>query len=224
MAATLTPLGPDRQVWEDDPRGCDRSDTVIRIAQCLLLAAAGALWLASRLTWVVVGSADGLGPAKTTELRGATWSTALLPLAVLLLAAALAALAVRGWAMRAVAILLAVVSCALGYLGITLITMPDVGPRGAALAGVEVVNLVSSERHLAGAIITLVSAAAVLAAAVLLIRSAASAQATKYTAPGAPRTEPGRPAEAQQLSERGMWDALDEGEDPTAGRSDWEGR
>lgn len=192
---------------------------MIRIAQLLLLAAAGALWVASRLPWVAVGSADGLGPPKTTTLNGATWSTALLPLAVLLVAAALAALAVRGWAMRAVAVLLAVASFALGYLGITLITMPDVGPRGAALAGVEVVNLVSSERHLTGAVITLIAAAAVLVAAVLLMRSAVTAQVAKYTAPGTRR-----PEGSEELSARGMWDALDEGEDPTVTRSDLEGR
>ena len=121
--------------------------------------------------------------------------------------------------MRIVAVLLAVVSFALGYLAITLITIPDVGPRGAALAGVEVVNLVSSERHLAGAAITLVSAAAVLFAAVLLMRSAVVAHAAKYVAPGASGT-----AASEVLSERGMWDALDEGADPTVSRSDLEGR
>ncbi len=196
---------------------------MIRIAQLVLLAAAGALWVASRLPWVAVGSADGLGQPKTTTLNGATWATALLPLAVLLLAAALAALAVRGWAMRAVAILLAAVSFALGYLGITLITMPDVGPRGAALAGVEVVNLVSSQRHLTGAVITLVSAAAVLLAAVLLMRAAVTGHGAgtvaRYTAPGAART-----GGSEKLSERGMWDALDEGEDPTVSSPDLEGR
>ncbi len=192
---------------------------MIRVAQLLLVVAAGALWVASRLPWVTIGSADGLGPAKTTTLNGAVWSTALLPLAVLLLAAALAALAVRGWTMRIVAVLLAVVSFALGYLAITLITIPDVGPRGAALAGVEVVNLVSSERHLAGAVITLASAAAVLVAAVLLMRSAVVAHAAKYVAPGASGT-----AASEVLSERGMWDALDEGADPTVSRSDLEGR
>jgi len=196
---------------------------VIRVAQLLLLAAAGALWVASRLPWVTVGSADGLGQPKTTTLNGAAWSTALLPLAVLLLAAALAALAVRGWAMRAVAMLLSVVSFALGYLGVTLITMRDVGPRGAALARVEVVNLVSSERHIVGAVITLAAAAAVLVAAALLMRSAVSTRAAdtaaKYTAPGT-----ARPAASEVRSERGMWDALDDGEDPTLGGLDLEGR
>lgn len=193
---------------------------MIRLAQLLLVVAALVLWVASRLPWVSVGSADGLGQPKTTTLDGATWSTALLPLAVLLIAAALAGLAVRGSLLRAVALLLAVVSFALGYLGITLISMPDVGPRGAELAGVSVTTLVSSQRHLTGAVVTLVAAAAVLLAAVLLMRAAVSPahESTKYAAPGSVRSG------ADGVSERGMWDALDEGRDPTDLRSEKEGR
>ena len=193
---------------------------MIRVAQLLLVASALALWAASRLPWVSVGSFDGLGQPKTVTLNGAAWSTALLPLAVLLIAAALAALAVRGWVLRAVAALLAAVSFALGYLGITLLVMPDVGPRGAELAGVEVATLVSSERHPAGAVVTLIAALGVLLAAVALMRSAVSAahQVTKYAAAGTAR--PGSTGE----SERGMWDALDEGRDPTDTRSEKEGR
>ena len=193
---------------------------MIRVAQLLLVTAALALWVASRLPWVSVGSADGLGPLKNVTLNGAVWSTALLPLAVLLVAAALAGLAVRGWLLRAVAVLLAVVSFALGYLGITLLVMPDVGPRGAELAGVDVATLVSSERHPAGAVVTLIAAAGVLLAAMLLMRSAVSTahQVAKYAAPGTAR----QGNEGQ--SERGMWDALDEGRDPTDSRSEKEGR
>ena len=52
------------------------------------------------------------------------------------------------------------------------------------------------------------------------MRSAvSSAHTAKYVAPGTPRI-----AAPDVLSERGMWDALDEGKDPTANRSDWEGR
>lgn len=194
---------------------------MIRVAQLILVAGALALWLASRLTWVSVGSFDGLGPPKTTTLDGATWSTALLPLAVLLVAAALAGLAVRGWLLRAVAVLLAVVSFALGYLGISLLTMPDVGPRGAELAGVKVATLVSSERHPVGAVVTLVAALGVLVAAVLLMRSAVSAahQSARYGATAGP-AGPGGGNE----SERVMWDALDEGRDPTVNRAETEGR
>ncbi|MDT5211746.1 MAG: hypothetical protein QOF67_4161, partial [Mycobacterium sp.] len=78
---------------------------MIRLAQLLLLVSAGALWVASRMTWVEVQSFDGLGQPKTTALTGASWSTALVPLAVLLLAAAVAALAVRGWPLQLFAVL-----------------------------------------------------------------------------------------------------------------------
>ena len=52
------------------------------VGQVLLVVAAGALWLASRMTWVQVRSFDGLGQPETATLNGATWSTALVPLAV----------------------------------------------------------------------------------------------------------------------------------------------
>lgn len=201
---------------------------MIRIAQLLLLASAAVLWVASRLPWVSVTSFDELGPPRVFTLSGADWSTALLPLAVLLLAAALAGLAVRGWLLRSVALLLAVACFVVGYLGISLFAMPDVGPRGAELAGVPVATLVASERHGTGAALTLVAAVGALAAAVLMMRSAVSAaRAAKYAAPGETVG-----TGAAGASERGIWDALDDGRDPTdegaaaprATESDTEGR
>ena len=187
---------------------------MIRVAQLLLVLAAGALWVASRLTWVSVTAFDGLSPPRTSTLSGAEWSTALLPLALLLLTAALAALAVRGWLLRVLALLVDLACFALGYLGISLIVMPDVGPRGAELAGVQIVNLVASQRYIAGAVLTTVAAVGALFAAVLLMRSAVSSahEARKYAAPGASGA-----TVATAMSERGMWDALDEGHDPTHG-------
>ena len=76
---------------------------MIRTGQLMLVLAAVGLWVAARLTWVTVTSADGLGQPKTTTLSGGTWSTVLIPLAVLLLAAAIAGLAVHGWGLRVVA-------------------------------------------------------------------------------------------------------------------------
>ncbi len=182
---------------------------MIRIAQLLLVLSAGGLWAASRMPWVSVRSADGLGPEKTVDLNGAAWSSVLLPLAMLLLAAALAGLAVRGVWLRLVALLVAVTCLALGYLGVAMFVTPDVGPRGAALAGVSIMTLVHSERHLAGAVVTLVAALAALVAAALLMRATASA-AHPSSGPEA-GTGPG----SSGISERGMWDALDEGRDPT---------
>ena len=116
------------------------------------MVAAAALWVASRLPWVVIRSFDGLGPPKAVTLSGASWSTALLPLAVLMLATAVAALAVRGWPLRVLAALLALASFAVGYLGVSLWAIPDVAVRGADLAHIPLVSLVGSERHYWGAV------------------------------------------------------------------------
>ncbi|WP_406815868.1 TIGR02234 family membrane protein [Mycobacterium sp. M23085] len=213
---------------------------LIRIAQLLLVVAAGTLWAASRLPWVVIRSFDGLGPPKQVTLAGAAWSTALLPLALLLLAGAVAALAVRGWRLRVLAGLLALVSLAVGYLGISLWALPDVAFRGAELAHISVMSLVGSERRYWGAGVTVAGAACTLIAAVLLMRSAsdsgsARSSAIKYSAPATRRSIVRREAadgamleepETPGMSERMIWDALDEGRDPTdrPSESDTEGR
>ena len=215
------------------------SRLTIGIAQVLLVVAAGLLWTASRLPWVVVRSFDGLGPPKSVTLSGASWSTALLPLALLMVATAVAAVAVRGWPMRLLAGLLAAASFAVGYLGISLWVIPDVAVRGADLAHIPMVSLVGSERHYWGAGVAVASAVCTLVAAVLLMRSAlifgADAESTaKYAAPAARRSmargdgasQDNAAAPTGHMSERMIWDALDEGRDPTDSphESDTEGR
>ncbi|BBZ39279.1 TIGR02234 family membrane protein [Mycobacterium conspicuum] len=207
-----------------------------RIAQLLLVVAAGALWAASRVPWVVIRSFDGLGPPKSVTLSGGTWSTALLPLAVLQLAAAVAALAVRGWALRVLAALLALVSFAVGYLGVSLWAVPDVAVRGADLAHIALVTLVGTERHYWGAAAAVLSAVCTLIAAVLLMRAGPARNGTtRYAAPGARRAaargDNGENVDTPDtggpdISERMIWDALDEGRDPTdrPGDPDTEGR
>ncbi|MDF2825664.1 MAG: rane protein [Mycobacterium sp.] len=209
---------------------------MIRLAQLLLVIAALGLWVASRLPWVEVTSFDGLGQPKTVTLNGATWSTALLPLALLLLAAAVAVLAVRGWSLRALAILVAAVSGLTAYLAITQWVVRDVSIRGADLAEVTVASLVGSQRFHWGAVLTLVAAVLSLVAGVLLLRCAGAGKATttKYVAPAARRAAARDSADEQlpdnrrtdaadsdaSMSERMIWDALDEGRDPTAGGGD----
>ncbi len=191
----------------------------IRIAQALLVLAAAGLWAASRLTWVDVRTFDGLSPPKLVTLSGAAWSSALVPLALVLLATAVAALAVRGWPLRMLAVLVAVVSLATGYLAISFWVVPDVAVRGADLAHVPVLTLVGSQRHYAGPVITLSTAICTLVGAVLLMRAAASARGavTKYLSPAARRSMAQRD---EIMSERMIWDALDEGEDPTQDPTD----
>jgi uncharacterized membrane protein (TIGR02234 family) len=191
----------------------------IRIAQVLLVASAVGLWAASRLTWVDLRTFDGLSPPKLTTLSGAAWSAALLPLALVLLATAVAALAVRGWALRVLALLVALASLAAGYLAVSTLELPDVAVRAAELARVPLVELVGSQRHYPGPVITMVAAACMLIAAVLLMRAATSARgaATKYLTPAARRSAATR--DDGPMSERMIWDELDEGRDPTESSS-----
>jgi uncharacterized membrane protein (TIGR02234 family) len=197
----------------------------VRLAQLLLVLAALGLWLASRLAWVAVVSFEGLGQPRTVTLSGASWSTALVPLAVLLLAAAVAALAVRGWLLRVLAVLVAVASAAAAYLAISLWVLPDVSVRAADLAQVPVAALVSSQRHYQGAAVALTAAVCALAGAVLLMRGAAKASAgqVKYASLAERRAGALRSYSRGRMSERMMWDAIDEGQDPT-GDSKTEGR
>jgi uncharacterized membrane protein (TIGR02234 family) len=191
---------------------------VTRVAQLLLVLSALALWVASRLTWIDVTSFDGLGQPKSTALAGATWSTALVPLAAVVLAAAVAALAVRGWVLRLVGVLVAAATVGMGYLGIGLWVLRDVGARAADLAQIPVTALLGTQRHHLGAVLTLVAAGCALAGAVLLVRSAAMAgrqSAGRYLAPAAKREAVRRDGGEDGMSERMIWDALDEGQDPT---------
>ncbi|MGH3632728.1 TIGR02234 family membrane protein [Mycobacterium sp.] len=201
-----------------------RGRLAIRIAQVLLVLAAAGLWAASRLPWAAVTSFDGLGQPKTVTLPGAAWSAALLPLALLLLVTAVAAVAVRGWPLRVLAVLVAAVSLATGYLAISLWVVHDVAVRAADLAHISLLTLAGSQRYHTGAGIALTAAAGTLAGAVLLMHSATSGGTAKYAAPTVRRSMARR--EDGAASERMIWDALDEGRDPTETRhdADTEGR
>jgi uncharacterized membrane protein (TIGR02234 family) len=190
---------------------------VIRVGQLLLVLAAMGLWVASRLPWVVLRSFDGLGPPRTTTLSGATWSNALVPFAVLLLAAAVAALAVRGWLLRLLSLLVALVSAGASYLAISLWTTRDVAARAAYLSDAQVQSLVGSSRQHWGAALTLACALATVLAAVLLMRVAVkgSSPAEKYASPTQRRAVAVHGDPRATMSERKMWDELDEGGDPT---------
>ena len=186
---------------------------MIRLAQLLLLVSAGALWVASRMVWVEVQSFDGLGQPKTTALTGGSWSTALIPLAAILLVAAVAPIAVRGWRLGLLALIIAGVSAVMAYMAISLWVIRDVAVRAAHLAEVQVADLMGTQRHHGGAVLTLVAAIGALVGAVLLMRSVAKPR------PEVDRYERRRsapsPNDGASTSERAIWDALDEGRDPT---------
>jgi uncharacterized membrane protein (TIGR02234 family) len=76
---------------------------------------------------------------------------------------------------------------------------------------------VGSSRQNWGAVLTLVAAVATLLAAVLLMRSAVrgTSRTEKYMSPARRRTAAGGGDAPATASERTIWDALDEGDDPT---------
>jgi uncharacterized membrane protein (TIGR02234 family) len=186
---------------------------VTRFAPLLLVLSAAALWGASRMVWVDVQSFDGLGQPKTTALIGGTWSTALVPLAAILLVAAVAPIAVRSWRLGVLAVIIAGMSAVMGYLAISLWVIRDVAVRAVHLAGVPAADLMGTQRHYGGAILTLVAAVSTLVGAVVLLRSVAKPR------PEVDRYERRRraqsPPDDADASDRVMWDALDEGRDPT---------
>lgn len=186
---------------------------MIRVAQLGLVVAAAALWVASRMTWVEVTSFDGLGQPRTVALSGASWSTALSPLAMLLAAAAVAALAVRGWPMRVLAVLVAAASAGLAYLAISVWIIRDVAVRASHLADAPVADIIGTQRHYGGAVITMVAAVLALGCATLLVRSAGKQRsaAARFSRRQTVETDD----HDAVMSERMLWDALDEGRDPT---------
>ena len=195
------------------------------LGQLVLLVAAAALWVASRMTWVEVSSFDGLGQPQTATLNGGAWSTALVPLAVILLAAVLKSTIGPRWQLRLLAVIVGALSAAMAYLAISLWVVPDVAVRAAGLAEVPVADLLGTQRHYWGAVVTLIAAALTLAGAVLLLRAPVKVVSDddKYEAPARRREAARRRAPGgDDLSERMMWDALDEGRDPT--KPDTEGR
>ncbi len=195
------------------------------IGQLLMVLAAGALWVSSRMTWVEVSSFDGLGQPKTTTLNGGAWSTALVPLALILLAAVLKSTVGPRWQLRLLAFVVGALSAAMAYLAISLWVVPDVAVRAAGIADVPVAELVGTQRHYGGAVITLVAAVLTLVGAVLLLRAPVKVVADdeKYEAPARRREAARRRVTAgDDMSERMMWDALDDGRDPT--KPDTEGR
>ena len=196
----------------------------MRVAQLLLLLAAGALWVASRMSWVVVNSADGLGQPQTATLNGGAWSSALVPLAIILVAGVLKSAVGPRWQLRLLAVVVGCLSAVMAYLAISLWVVVDVSVRAADLAGVPLAELVSTQRHYWGAVVTLSASVLTLAGAVLFMRAPVkdASDDEKYEVPARRREAARQRPAGSDMSERMMWDALDEGRDPT--KPDSEGR
>lgn len=193
------------------------------VAALLLAVAALCLWGASRMTWVTVTSADGLGEERVTDLDGGTWAAATTPLALALLAAIAAAFAVRGWLLRVVGLLVAIVAVVAAIPAIGLLTGGASNEKASDIAGFERVatQVTATEVATVPAVLVLLGSVVALIAAIVLIRkpTATGGLSSKYDSPAARRDAAAKrgaaDAEDESPSQRMLWDALDAGEDPT---------
>ncbi|MBE7160210.1 MAG: TIGR02234 family membrane protein [Williamsia herbipolensis] len=213
----------------------------VRTAAVLLVLAAAALWGASRLPWATLTAQDGLSPARDFTVHGSDWSPWLTPVAIVLVAAVAATVALKGWALRLTALVVAVIGIVSVLPVISLLTGDDPGAyaaRSIDLAGRYQVASVDTRPWVA--IVVVLGAVLAVSAATVLLRVArgATSMSSRYRSPAARRAEleetvfaeraaaerqdpsatttgdaPADPSE--QVTERMLWDALDTGADPT---------
>ena len=206
-----------------EPTSASRGTAVPRTL--LLALSAAALWGSSRMTWVHLTSSDGKTLERTRDLDGSTWAAAMTPLALALLAAIAASFAVRGWALRVVGLLVALVAVAVAVPAVQLLVSGASADRAVDLAELSGhPEDLSTTFSVLPALLALVGAVAALGAAVLLMRKppVRGGLSSKYDNPAARREaaaklgQGDKPASDEPVTQRMLWDALDAGEDPTA--------
>ncbi|MBP2523272.1 MULTISPECIES: TIGR02234 family membrane protein [Rhodococcus] len=206
-----------------EPTSASRGTAVPRTL--LLALSAAALWGSSRMTWVHLTSSDGKTLERTTDLDGSTWAAAMTPLALALLAAIAASFAVRGWALRVVGLLVALVAVAVAVPAVQLLVSGASADRAVELAELSGhPEDLSTTVSVLPALLALLGAVAALGAAVLLMRKppVRGGLSSKYDNPAARREaaaklgQGDKPASDEPVTQRMLWDALDAGEDPTA--------
>lgn len=199
------------------------------IASLLLIAAAGVLWGASRMTWAEVYAEDGLSEPRIFAVTGADWSPWLVAVALFFLAALVVQFVLHGIMLRLVAVLVALAGVAVAVPAITLINSGDTDTYAADVIDLPArYDVVAITSRTGAGIVVLVAAACAVIGAVAMLRSATggSKMSSKYTSPAARREELERRVFAERerreagqdagaASERELWEALDHGVDPT---------
>ncbi len=198
-----------------------------------LMIGAGALvvWVSSRMRWITVDAFDDKSGQATQSLVGATWSTEIMALALVLAAACVAGLVLRRGGRRVIGIVSAAVAVGASLSPLSLLTGEPDAQRAHQLltSGIasqkansptllsEWAEITNITTHPAAALIGIVGCALALFGGVLLAMrpGANTVKGNQYERKQA-RAEKIRTdlAEAPD-SGRVMWDALDEDIDPT---------
>ncbi len=162
----------------------------MRRALLLCLVGAGLALLSSSRAWSnrIVDHGPSL-PLERISLTGDTLAPGLRPLALVGLAAVLALLATRGWARRVIGLLVLGSGVGIGYLALAERPTASTGWSWVALAGGVVLA--------GGGVLT------------FLKGHRWGGLSDAYRTPAAR-------ADSAPVTDKGVWDALDRGEDPTA--------
>ncbi len=164
----------------------------LTIAAVLLALSAAALWGSSRLAWASLVAADGIGVPRDFTVRGGDWSSYLTPLAIVLVAAIAAAVSLRGWALRILAVVVAVIGIVAVAPAISLLT----GEGGVTYAAKAIdlpgrYQVTSIQTHGWSAAVVFIGGLVAVAAAVMILRAARGAvgMSSKYKSPAARRAD-----------------------------------
>lgn len=203
-----------------------------RIAALLLGIGAAVLWGGSRATWVTVDAFDDKSGAVSEGIVGATWSTEVTAVALLLLAGCVAGFALRSLGRRIVGGVAALAAIGASWAPLNLLAgEPDperartILTSGVATSGTEDTAVLSEwaelldiSVNLVGPAVTMIGCAIALFGGILLLMRPGtdSAKLNRY--------ERKRNREARIVDDlretpdsgRVLWDALDADIDPTA--------
>ncbi|WP_051866883.1 TIGR02234 family membrane protein [Corynebacterium atypicum] len=203
-----------------------------RLSALVVAAAAVALWVSSRMTWVTALGVDDKSGASDFSIAGGTWAAELTAVALALLAGAVGILALRRGGRRVVAVVCAVLAGAVALVPLNVLTagadpervrslltntageLPAASEK--ALAGWA--ELAAVDVHVAGPAVAIVAAAVALVAAVVAaVRPGSDPdRATRFAKGSQRRARIDRSLQEHPESGRVMWDALDADIDPTA--------
>lgn len=205
-----------------------------RVGALLIGVGALVLWLASRATWMTVHYEDDRTGSGTVDVNGATWSTEVTAVVLLLLAAAVAGLALRRWGRRIVGVIGAVAALGVVIPPLSLLIGSPSAERAKALLtyGGEETTIGSTTGQAAipewatisaidvaslAPVAAVVGALLAAAGAVLLAFRPGKDSATvnKYEKASQRREKIEQDLEAEPDSGRVLWDAIDADVDPT---------
>ncbi|WP_276651647.1 TIGR02234 family membrane protein [Corynebacterium vitaeruminis] len=201
------------------------------VASLLVGVGAGALWWASRLSWISVTAFDDKSGEKTVDLIGSLWSTEATAVSLLLAAACVAGIALRRFGRRVVGVIAALAAAGAAWAPMQLLLgEPDSArvlgllssdnssshaDKGALLSGwAEISNMAVQVPALSLALIG--CAVALFGGVVLALRPGVDgAKRSQYERAQARQDRVRQDLETDPDSGRVLWDAIDADIDPT---------